>query len=148
MKKKIFITGEVREYETDNAKDFCKGIEDYIKDNLVPADSTDNVTVSTFENAADDLTITFKFGTGKHIEKGMISREMYRCFTGEGTNFKAHYSIYWPLSFGSSYPMNVFFPVDETIISHKKNTHFYGADRYKNISINESPYNLIVNIKY
>lgn len=76
MKKKIFITGEVREYETENAKDFYKGIEDYIKDNLVPADSADNVTVSTFENATNDLTITFKFGTGKHIEKGMISREM------------------------------------------------------------------------
>lgn len=148
MKKKIFITGGVREYETENTADFCKGIEDYIKANLVTIDNADNITVSTFENTSDDLTIIFNFGTGKSIKKGMISREMYRCFTGEGANFNAHHSIYWPMSFGPSFPMNVFFPIDDTIISHKKNTKFYRADRYKNISINETPYNLTINIKF
>ncbi len=148
MKKKIFITGAVREYDSANPKAFTDEIEDYIKANLISIDDVDKISVSTFENTGNELTITFNFGTGREIDSGLISREMYRCFTGECTTFKAQNSIYWAMSFGPNYPMNVRFPIKETIEVHKRNTNYYKANRYKSLEIVESPYDLRVKIKF
>ena len=59
MKKKIFITGAVREYDSANPKAFTDEIEDYIKANLISIDDVDKISVSTFENTGNELTITF-----------------------------------------------------------------------------------------
>lgn len=148
MKKKIFITGATREYDSANPKAFTDEIEDYIKNNMVKPDDVDKITVSTFENSENELTLRFNFGTGRDIDPGLISREMYRCFTGECASFTAQNSIYWAMNFGPNYPMNVQFPIKDTIDAHKKNTNFYKANRYKSLEILEAPLILRVNIKF
>lgn len=148
MKKKIFIAGAVRVYDSANPEVFTDEIEDYIKNNMVSPDDVDKITVSTFENSKNELTLRFNFGTGRDIDPDLISREMYRCFTGECASFSAQNSIYWAVSFGPSYPMNVQFPIKDTIEAHKKNTNFYKANRYKSLEIEESPSNLTVKIKF
>ena len=148
MKKKIFITGAVRDYDSANPKVFTEEIEDYIKNNMVKLEDVDKITVSTFENSENELTLRFNFGTGRDIDPGLISREMYRCFTGECASFTAQNSIYWAMNFGPNYPMNVQFPIKDTIEAHKKNTNFYKANRYKSLDIEESPLNLMVKIKF
>lgn len=148
MKKKIFITGAVRDYDSANPKVFTDEIEDYIKNNMVKPEDVDKITVSTFENSENELTLLFNFGTGRDIDPGLISREMYRCFTGECASFMAQNSIYWGMNFGPNYPMNVQFPIKDTIEAHKKNTNFYKANRYKSLDIEESPLNLMVKIKF
>lgn len=52
------------------------------------------------------------------------------------------------MNFGPNYPMNVQFPIKDTIEAHKKNTNFYKANRYKSLDIEESPLNLMVKIKF
>ena len=148
MKKKIFITGAVRDYDSANPKVFTDEIEDYIKNNMVKLEDVDKITVSTFENSENELTLRFNFGIGRDIDPGLISREMYRCFTGECASFTAQNSIYWAMNFGPNYPMNVQFPIKDTIEAHKKNTNFYKANRYKSLDIEESPLNLMVKIKF
>lgn len=148
MKKKIFITGAVRDYDSANPKVFTDEIEDYIKNNMVKPEDVDKITVSTFENSENELTLRFNFGTGRDIDPGLISREMYRCFTGECASFTAQNSIYWAMNFGPNYPMNVQFPIKDTIEAHKKNTNYYKANRYKSLDIEESPLNLMVKIKF
>ena len=148
MKKKIFITGADRDYDSANHKVFTDEIEDYIKNNMVKLEDVDKITVSTFENSENELTLRFNFGTGRDIDPGLISREMYRCFTGECASFTAQNSIYWAMNFGPNYPMNVQFPIKDTIEAHKKNTNFYKANRYKSLDIEESPLNLMVRIKF
>lgn len=148
MKKKIFITGATREYDSANPNAFAEGIEDYIKTNLVTANCADAINVSVTESVANELTIKFNFGTGREIDTGMISREMYRCFTGECATFSAQYSIYWSMNFGTAYPMNVQFRIQDTIDAHKKNTNFYKASRYKTLAISETASEMIVKIKF
>lgn len=148
MKKKIFITGAVREYDSANPKAFTDEIEEYIKTKLIDQKDSDKIKVSTFEGSDNELTIRFNFGTGRPIDPGLISREMYRCFTGECASFTAQNSIYWAMNFGPNYPMNVQFPIKDTIDAHKKNTNFYKANRYKSLEILEAPLILRVNIKF
>ena len=148
MKKKIFITGALRDYDSANPQAFTDVIEDYIKNNMVKPEDVDKITVSTFENSENELTLRFNFGTGRDIDPGLISREMYRCFTGECASFTAQNSIYWAMNFGPNYPMNVQFPIKDTIEAPKKNTNFYKANRYKSLEIEESPLNLMVKIKF
>ena len=95
MKKKIFITGAVREYDSANPKAFTDEIEDYIKANLVDANSADNISVSVQENSSDEISILFNFGIDEQVDDGLISREMYRCFTGEYHGFTAENSMWW-----------------------------------------------------
>lgn len=148
MKKKIFITGAVREYDSANPNTFTKGIEDYIKTNLVTANCADAINVSVTESVANELTIKFNFGTGREIDTGMISREMYRCFTGECATFIAKNSIYWAMNFGPAFPVNVHFDIQDTIDAHKKNTNFYKAKRYKTLAITETDSEMIVKIQF
>lgn len=148
MKKKIFITGAVREYDSANPKAFTDGIEEYIKSNLVDADSADNISVSVQEKSLDEVCIRFNFGTGEQVGDGLISREMYRCFTGEYHGFTAENSMWWTMGFGPRYQMRVFFPIKETIEAHRMNTKFYNADKYREIEIEESHDNLRVKIKF
>ena len=148
MKKKIFITGAVREYDSANPKAFTDEIEDYIKANLVDASSSSSISVSVQENSSEEISILFNFGIGEQVDDGLISREMYRCFTGEYHGFTAENSMWWTMGFGPRYQMRVFFPISETIEAHRKNTKFYNADRYKAIEIEESHLNLRVKIKF
>lgn len=148
MKKKIFITGAVREYDSANPKAFTEEIEEYIKDKLVIPDDAQKISVTTFENTPDELNIMFNFGTGRAVDSGLISREMYRCFTGECATFSAQNSIYWAMNFGPDYPMNVQFPIKDTIDAHRKNTYYYKANRYKSLEIEETTSNLRVKIKF
>lgn len=148
MKKKIFITGAVREYDSANPKAFTDEIEEYIKDKLVIPDDAHKISVTTFENTPDELLISFNFGTGRTVDPGLISREMYRCFTGECATFTAQNSIYWAMNFGPDYPMNVQFPIKDTIDAHRKNTNCYKANRYKRLEIEEATSNLSVKIKF
>lgn len=148
MKKKIFITGAVREYDSANPKAFTDEIEEYIKTNLVDSNNATFVKVYSIEGSKTELTVKFDFGTGRDIDADMISREMYRCFTGECSTFTAQNSIYWAMNFGPNYPMNVMFRIIDTIDAHKKNTSYYKADRYKNLEIEEDSYSLTVTLKY
>lgn len=148
MKKKIFITGAVRDYDSANPKAFTDGIEDYIKTNLVNEDSIGNIAVSVQENPKDELSIRFNFGTGELVDSGKISREMYRCFTGEYHGFTAENSMWWTIGFGPDYPMRVFFSTVDTIEAHKKNTKFYNADRYKSITMKQTITGLTIKINY
>lgn len=148
MKKKIFITGAVREYDSANPKAFTDEIEEYIKTNLVDSNNATFVKVYAIEGSKTELTVKLDFGTGRDIDADMISREMYRCFTGECSTFTAQNSIYWAMNFGPNYPMNVMFRIIDTIDAHKKNTSYYKADRYKNLEIEEDSYSLTVTLKY
>lgn len=148
MKKKIFITGAVREYDSANPKAFTDEIEEYIKDKLVIPDDAQKISVTTFENNPEELTIMCNFGTGRDVDPSLISREMYRCFTGECATFTAQNSIYWAMNFGPDCPMNVQFPIKDTIDAHRKNTNYYKANRYKSLEIEEAPSNLRVKIKF
>lgn len=148
MKKKIFITGAVREYDSANQKAFTDEIELFIKSNIVVGDSADNISVSVLECSSDEINIRFNFGIGEEVDNGFISREMYRCFTGEFHGFKAENSMWWTMGFGPDYQMRVFFPIEDVIDAHKKNTKFYNADRYKYLGMKETPLSLTVTFKF
>lgn len=138
MKKKIFITGKVREFNSTNPKDFTDGIEEYIKNNIVDESLADIIKVNASETAPNEITIDMLFGGSGGLGSDDITREMYRCFTGEYKGFVAENSIWWMAGFGPDYGMNVMFSITDTIAAHKKNTRFYKADRYKSITIRQT----------
>lgn len=59
MKKKIFIAGAVREYDSDAPKQFENEIEEYIKQNLVNTECADAVKVFTTELSTDALCVKY-----------------------------------------------------------------------------------------
>lgn len=138
MKKKIFITGKVREFDSTNPKEFTDGIEEYIRTNIVNEESASCIRVKASETAPNEVQIDMLFGGSDDLGPDDITREMYRCFTGEYNGFVAENSIWWPLSFGLDYMMDVRFSIEDTIASHKKNTKFYKADRYKSITMRQT----------
>lgn len=148
MKKKIFITGAVREYDSANPQQLADEIKEYICNNLVNAESADAVSVVVDEPVEKAVRIRYPFTPGKECDANTISREMYRCFTGEYHGFVAKNSCWWTLDFGPSFPMNVRFAVEDIITDHKKNTRFYKANRYKDISITENEAGLEVLISF
>lgn len=148
LKKKIFIAGAVREYDSANPKAFTDEIGDYLKTKVVNPESAANISVSTAESSLNELNVVYHFGTGVLPDYGRISRQMYRCFTGECKDFVAENSIWWTLSFGHEFEMNVFFPIEDTIAAHKKNTKFYGADKYKKLTMYEDSLSLHINFKF
>jgi hypothetical protein len=145
MKKKIFITGEVREYDSANPKTFTDGIEQYLLTNIVAPNSNIRVIATSTD---DTITIKMPFTTGDDITPGTISRNLYRCFTGECPKFTAENSLWWGFGFGAAFPMNVRFDIDDIKDAHKKNTRFYKASRYKQLDIVEDPQGLTINITY
>lgn len=148
MKKKIFITGDVREYDSADPKTFTDGIEDYIKTKLVDPLSAANITISVDEPSANELRIIMPFTTGNKFDAHTISRELYRCFTGECSTFVAYDTLWWPVGFGPSFSMNVRVQVANIIKSHKANTKYYGADSYKSLQISEGAQGLTIRIKF
>lgn len=138
MKKKIFITGMVREFDSTNPKDFTDGIEEYIKNNIVDESLADIIKVNAYETAPNEITIDMQFGGSEGLGSDDITREMYRCFTGEYKGFVAENTIWWMAGFGPDYIMNVMFSITDTIAAHKKNTKFYKADRYKSITMRQT----------
>lgn len=138
MKKKIFITGKVREFDSTNPKDFTDGIEEYIKNNIVDESLADIIKVNASETATNEITVDMLFGGSEGLGSDDITREMYRCFTGEYKGFVAENTIWWMAGFGPDYMMNVMFSITDTIAAHKKNTKFYKADRYKSITMRQT----------
>lgn len=138
MKKKIFITGKVREFDSTNPRDFTDGIEEYIKNNIVDESLADIIKVNANETAPNEITIDMLFGGSGGLGSDDITREMYRCFTGEYKGFVAENTIWWMVGFGPDYGMNVMFSIPDTIAAHKKNTKFYKADRYKSITMRQT----------
>lgn len=148
MKNKIFITGAVREYDSAAPELLAQEIKEYICNNIVSPDCVDAVNVIVDEPSANMVRIQYHFSPDHQGDVGMISREMYRCFTGEYSGFVAENSCWWRMSFGPSFPMNVYFPVEDIIEAHKRDTRHYKADRYKNIEISEAIAGLTVKIQF
>lgn len=148
MKKKIFMTGVVRDYDSATRQTMANEMKDYICQNIVGPDCADYVKVIIDEPDDKTVRICFPFSPGWTPNPGWMSREMYRCFTGEYSGFRAKNSAWWGLSFGDNYPMQVSFSIDDVIDCHKKNTRFYKANRYKNITIEETSAGLEVNITF
>lgn len=138
MKKKIFITGKVREFDSTNPQEFTDGIEEYIKNNIVDESLADIIKVNASETATNEITIDMSFGGSEGLGSDDITREMYRCFTGEYKGFIAENTIWWMAGFGPDYMMDVRFSIEDTIASHKKNTKFYKADRYKSMTMRQT----------
>lgn len=138
MKKKIFITGKVREFDSTNPKDFTDGIEEYIRTIIVNEESASCIRVKASETAPNEVRIDMQFGGNDDLGPDDITREMYRCFTGEYKGFIAENTIWWMAGFGPDYMMNVMFSITDTITAHKKNTKFYKADRYKSITMRQT----------
>lgn len=148
MKKKIFIAGAVREYDSDAPKQFETEIEEYIKQNLVNAECADAVKVLTNELSPDELRVEFGFTTGDQLSAGTISRQLYQCFFGDCKNFVAKHSLWFPMGFGPSYPINWRVPIEQIKEYHKKNTTFYGGSRYKDMDLNETSNGLVINFRF
>lgn len=148
MKKKIFITGVVRDYDSADQQRLADEIKDYICQNIVGPDCADYVKVIIDEPDDKTVRIRFPFSPGWTPNPGWMSREMYRCFTGEHSGFTAENTVWWTMGFGPDYPMEVSFSIDDVIECHKKNTRFYKANRYKNITIEETSAELEVNITF
>lgn len=148
MKKKIFITGKVREFDSTSPKDFTDGIEEYIKNNIVNEESANEIKVKATETAPNEVTIDMFFGGSDELGSDDITREMYRCFTGEYKGFVAENTIWWTVGFGPDYEINVMFSIADTIAAHKKNTKFYKANRYKSITMKQTIAGLHVVIKF
>lgn len=138
MNKKIFITGKVRDFDSTDPKDFTDGIEEYIKNNIVDKELADIIKVNAYETAPNEISIDMLFGGSGGLGLDDITREMYRCFTGEYKGFVAENTIWWMAGFGPDYGMNVMFSITDTIAAHKKNTRFYKADRYKSITMRQT----------
>lgn len=138
MKKKIFITGKVREFDSTDPKEFTDGIEEYIKNNIVDEKSSDIIKVNASETAPNEITVDMLFGGSIGLGSDDITREMYRCFTGEYKGFVAENTIWWMVGFGPDYVIDVMFSITDTIVAHKKNTKFYKADRYKSITMRQT----------
>lgn len=148
MNKKIFITGAVREYDSTAPEQFETEIEDYIKQNIVNPNCANAVMVRVKEVSPNEICIEFGFTTGDEVKNGTISRTLYQCFSGDCKNFISEHSLWFPMGFGPSYPINWRVPIDQIITYHKKNTTYYGGSRYKSLHLIETPTGLIVNIKF
>lgn len=148
MKKKIFIAGAVREYDSDAPKQFENEIEEYIKQNLVNTECADAVKVFTTELSTDALCVKYGFTTGDELSAGTISRQLYQCFFGDCKKFVAKYSLWFPMGFGPDYPINWRVPIEQIKEYHKKNTTFYGGSRYKDMDLNETSNGLIINFRF
>lgn len=148
MKKKIFITGAVREYDSADPQKLADEIKDYICQNIVGPECADQIEVFVDEPKDKTVRIRYPFSPDWTPNAGWMSREMYRCFTGEYKEFRAEYSVWWPIGFGPNFPMAISFSVDDVVDCHKKNTRFYKANRYKNINIVETSTGLEVIISY
>lgn len=148
MKKKIFITGAVRQYDSAAPEQFETEIEDYIKQNIVTPNCANAVKVCVQEVSDDEICISFGFTTGDEVKKGTISRPLYQCFSGDCRNFISEHSLWYPMGFGPNYPINWRVPIDEIKECHKKNTTFYKADRYKSLEVEESDKGLTITIKF
>lgn len=146
MKKKIFITGAVREFDSKNPKAFCEGIEQYIKDNLLDKDL--EFKVDATETAPGEASIEIPLTTGEEYDDDSVSREIYRIFTGECKNFRAHESLWWGISFGPEWRANWRLMNEDIEAAHKKNTRYYKADRYKSMSIRETGWGFRVRIQF
>lgn len=148
MKKKIFITGAVREFDSKHPETFCEGIENYIKNHIINKESANRVKVTATETNPKELTIKFLFGTSDPIDEGNVSAEMYRCFLGVRKYFVPRYCNMIGLNFGNDYQLAVQYAEDEIIDVHKKNTKYYLADRYKSMSIKETGTGLVVKFQF
>lgn len=148
MKKKIFITGAVREFDSTDPKSFCEGIENYIKNQINNEESANRVKVTATETNPKELTIKFLFGTSDPIDEGNVSAEMYRCFLGIRKYFVPRYCNMIGLNFGNDYQLAVQYAEDEIIDVHKKNTKYYLADHYKSMSIKETGTGLVVKFQF
>lgn len=148
MKKKIFITGAVREYDSANPQQLADEIKQYLLDHLIQPECADSVNVFVSEPVEKTVRILFPFSPGNECESGYISKEMYRCLTGEYNGFNAKHSCWWGLNFGPNFPINVRYAVEDITEAHKKNTRFYKASRYKSIALNESKFGLEVLINF
>lgn len=148
MKKKIFITGKVREFDSTNPQEFTDGIEEYIRTNIVNEESASCIRVKASETAPNEVRIDMLFGGSEGLGSDDITREMYRCFTGEYKGFIAENTIWWMAGFGPDYMMNVMFSITDTIAAHKKNTKFYKADRYKSMTMSQTITGLTIKINY
>lgn len=144
MKKKIFITGAVREYDSADPQKLADEIKQYLIDHLIQPDCADSVNVYVSEPEEKTVRIFYPFSPGNKCDTHSISREMYRCFSGEYSGFVAENSCWWTFGFGSSYPMNIRFSTEDIIDAHKKNTRFYKANRYKSLTITENSQGLEV----
>lgn len=148
MKKKIFITGAVREYDSANPQQLADEIKQYLLNHLIQPDCADSVNVYVSEPVEKTVRIFYPFSPGNECYSDSISREMYRCFSGEYSGFVAENSCWWKFDFGPSFPMNVRFDLEEITEAHKKNTRFYKANRYKSLTLTESSKGLEVLINF
>lgn len=148
MKKKIFIAGDVREYDSANPTAFTDSITQYIKDNIVNPESAGCISTIAKEITTDLLLIKFPFTSGDEITKGTISDNLYRCFFGDCASFTPEYSLGFRLNFGSSYPINWRTPIDQLKEYHKKNSNYYHASRYENLDVEERPDGLYIFIQF
>lgn len=148
MKKKIFIAGDVREYDSSNPSTFTDSIKEFITDNLVSPETASEVSVTLQEAASDHLIITFPFSTGDEIMQGTVSNPLYRCFFGDCAKFKPEYSLDYRLNFGLAFAANWRIPIKDILEAHKRNTSFYKADRYKTLEVEESDKGLTITIKF
>lgn len=144
MKKKIFITGAVREYDSSNPVAFTNAISDYIKENIVDEKSRDKISVSVREVSPDQLVINFPFSTGEEITPDTISHDLYRCFFGESNHFRSKYSLGAAPYLGPYVKVNCREDIKDVKNAHKRNTAFYGADKYKRLILIENKFGLEV----
>ena len=94
------------------------------------------------------------FEKGQETELGAVN-VMTGIYTGRSPKDKflvkdatSENTVWWTMGFGPDYPMEVSFSIDDVIECHKKNTRFYKANRYKNITIEETSAGLEVNITF
>lgn len=148
MKKKIFISGKTREFDSADPKPFCKEIEEYIKANIVNEESADTIKVSATLNGEKEVIIHMAFGAGNEIDQYSISQEIYRCLIGECQDFVAEDSLLWGFCLGPMCKPIITYCVDDVIHCHKKNSRFYKANRYKSLELKETPISLTAKFKF
>ncbi len=148
MKKKIFISGGVREYDSNHPEALAHEIEDYIRQNIVREECADQVKVIVSASGPKDVTITMPFSSGVELRNDEISNELYRCFTGECSSFRTKNSLWCGFNFGPAYQINIIHSIEDTISNHKKNTWFYKANRYKSMEMDASINGLKITFHY
>lgn len=148
MNKKIFITGAVRDYDSSKPEEFADAIAQFIKDNMVDEKSKENISVAVREVSPNQIVISFLFTTGDEIVPGTISHTLYRCFFGECRSFIAEHSLGSVMNFGPNWKANWRETIPAVRNAHKRNTAFYGADKYKRIDIVENNRGLEVRISF
>lgn len=100
MKKKIFIAGAVREYDSSKPEEFVNAIAQFITDNVVDEKNKENIAVTVREVPPEQIVIRFPFTTGDEIVPGTISHTLYRCYFGECRSFIAEHSLGSVMNFG------------------------------------------------